>query len=350
MDETTISRLNEIVPALRALRVSVERSLQTGIAAGTGRLAARSYAQLQAAAASALPDDFYIGSLALELADNFTDEVIAAQVQFVASQLLLYLEDKLKATRSGRPGRRFDVDELRSIGRDFQDQIINMTRTTLRRALNDMDIDIDVQIPVPPVPPVPPRPGASYRDANLANGDFSGQRFDAASFRDANAEGANFSGASLIGADMKRVNMEQAVFDGATLEGANGYEGNFERASFNEVRATGINLKHANLGDASFRKAHLEGANFVDANLSSADFTEAHAVGVNFRNANLDGATFTDARLSGANFRDANLDNAVMDGATLSGAVMPDGAIYIQGMDLSRYGIVRDHDDSAQDR
>jgi hypothetical protein len=34
----------------------------------------------------------------------------------------------------------------------------------------------------------------------------------------------------------------------------------------------------------------------------------------------------------------------------MSGAVMPDGAIYIHGMDLSRYGIVRDRDDSQQDR
>jgi uncharacterized protein YjbI with pentapeptide repeats len=355
MDEATQAKLTSLLAALSALQKSTERALVQGLAGGTGRLAARTYQSLQRKIAELLPDDFYIAeALTLDLNDGMTDEQIAAQVQFAATQLIGYLETMVKTPRP----RKGDFEDLRSAARDIQDQVVNVTRTTLRRALNDLDIDLDIRIPRPPIPPVPPappgvvRPGANLRDANLAGANLSGSDFTGANLRDANAEGANLSGASLMGVDAKRINMAGGNLSGATLEGANFYEANLEGANFTEARADGALFKHANLDHANFRAASVEGGNFVDTNVSGSDFTGANLVGANFRSAILDQVTFRGARLSGVNFRDANLDGADMTGAKLSGAIMPDGAIYINGMDLSRYGVIvtGDADDAPRKR
>jgi hypothetical protein len=48
------------------------------------------------------------------------------------------------------------MEELRSMGRDIQEQILSVTRNTLKRAM--ANIDITVQRATPPEPPQPPEP------------------------------------------------------------------------------------------------------------------------------------------------------------------------------------------------
>jgi hypothetical protein len=59
----------------------------------------------------------------------------------------------------------------------------------------------------------------------------------------------------------------------------------------------------------------------------------------NFTGANLERAPFNGANLNRANLRNAKLQGAKMVGVQLNGAVLPDGAIWQRGEDLSRFGV-----------
>lgn len=331
MDETSAAQLRQYLTALRALQQSVDRTLMQGVYDGAGAMAIKSYQGLHGRIAELMPDDFYVANvLALEVAADADERAVLAQVQFAVTQLVLYLEGRMReaAPLPPRPPMAPEPPDFRMLGRDLSDQIINMTRTTLKRAISGIDVDVQI--------------GRDFSDRNLAGQDFSDQNLKGCDFEDAVLTGANLSNANLSGS-----NLCDALFDDAILIGANLNGANMKDASFAGANLEGASLRGGNAKDASFEGAlltgaFLDGANLHDANLENAHLNGAVFNGANLRDANFKGADLSGASLIHADLRDANLENASLHGASLVGAslrdaTMPDGRRYERGMDLSRF-------------
>lgn len=279
MDEQAYQKIQQYQQALKALQRSVEHSMQNDTYEGTGRMAVKSYQGIQRKVAELLPEDFYVtDTLSLEVNSDVKERHMLSQVQLAASQMMIYLEGQLRDFRASSGVAPADFGELkhwgRSFGRDLQEQIINMTKATIERAVRN--VDIDVQGP------------DSMRGANMEGAQLEGANFSGRNLRDANLTGAKLNNANFSGANLA----------GANLEGADATEANF----------SGANLKDT----------HLEGVIFINANLT----------GANLKNANLEGADLTEAKIAGANFKDANL----------KGATMPRGEEFHNEGDLIQYG------------
>ncbi len=239
----------------------------------------KSYQGIQRKVAELFPEDFYItDTLALESDGEAQERHMLSQVQLAASQMIIYLEGLLREyrmTSGATPGDWGDIRDLgRSFGRDLQEQILNLTRTTIRRAVEG--IDIDVQGPD-----------------------------------------------SLRGADMEGAHLESANFSGRNMKDANLKGADLRNANF-----TGAQLASTNLEDANAENSNFAGANLKDANLQNVSFVNANLMGVNFKNANLEKANLTGAKIMGANFRDASL----------KGATLPQGQEFHNEGDLFAYG------------
>jgi Pentapeptide repeats (9 copies)/Pentapeptide repeats (8 copies) len=289
VDEAMYQKIQQYVQALKALQRSVERAVQEGTYEGTGKMAVKGYQGIQRKVAEILPEDFYVtDTLALEVNGEVQERHLLSQVQLAASQMIIYLDGVLREYRAASGVAPADWGDLRTWGRDFgrdlQQQIINMTRATIERAVRN--VDIDVQGP------------DSMRGADMEG---------------AHLEGANFSGRNLRDVNLKGADLRHANFSGANLGGANLEDTNAEGTNF-----SGANLKDASLGDANFTNANLTGANFKGASL---------------KNANLTGAT-----ISGANFKDAEL----------KGATMPQGQEYRNEGDLFQYGASARHSSTGR--
>jgi hypothetical protein len=153
MDENTSKSLNQLVLALKSLSKSVEKSLYHGRHQGVGDMVAKSYRSLHARAVELLPDDFYVRDvLVLEPSPETSDKEKLSQAHLQVSQLTDYLESLLKAER--RVDFSAEVGDWKEFGRDLSEQIISMTRTTLKRAISNIDVGTN-----PPPPPTPPPPG-----------------------------------------------------------------------------------------------------------------------------------------------------------------------------------------------
>lgn len=279
MDEQTYQKLQQYQQALKALQHSLERSIHSETYEGTGKMVIKSYQGIQRKVAEVLPEDFYVtDTLALEVEGETQERHLLSQVQLAATQMMIYLDGLLREYRASSGVVSGDWGELknwgRSFGRDLQEQIINMTRATLERAVRN--VDIDVQGP-------DSMRGADMEGANLEGANFSGRNLRDANLKGANLKGGNFSGANLADANLEQADAEDANFSGANLKDAN-----------------------------------LEGANFVNTNLT----------GANLKNANLEGADLRDAKISGANFKDASL----------KGATLPRGEEFHNEGDLIQYG------------
>jgi hypothetical protein len=154
MDENVTEQVRALIPALKALQDSVKHAAYNNVAVGgVVKMAVKSYTRLHGKIAELLPDDDYITDvLVLDINDNDKDEAKVAQLELATNQLIVYLRAKVHDDRS-----IVDKNEIKQLGRELQDQVMNFTRTTLRRALSSID-EMPVP-PVPPTPPVPPRPG-----------------------------------------------------------------------------------------------------------------------------------------------------------------------------------------------
>lgn len=280
MDEMVYQKLQQYHQALKALQRSVANSLQEGTYEGTGRMAVKSYQGIQRKVAELYPEDFYISdTLALETSNGDVKERhMLGQVQLASSQMIIYLDGLMREYRSTTGAGPNDFGDLkawgRDFGRDFQEQIIKMTKTTLRRALEN--VEVDVQGP-------DSMAGANMENAQLENVNFSGRNLKGAVMINASLKNANFSGANLAG----------AVMEGTDATGAN-----------------------------------FSGANLKDCVLINANLTNANLTGTNLKNAVLEGANLTGARIAGANFKDA----------VLQGATLPHGEEFHHEAELMQYG------------
>lgn len=173
MDENTVKSLTQLSLAFKSLLKSVEKSLMTGMYAGMGDLSVRGYRALHAKAVEVLPEDYFVREvLGLELPETADDQQKLAAVSLQAGQMVNYLEGLQRAEQKAAYAP--DMDELRNLGRDLQDQILSVTRSTLRRAMHNIDINIarpDAP-PVPPVPPIPPEPPKAKRKIEMADDDL----------------------------------------------------------------------------------------------------------------------------------------------------------------------------------
>lgn len=162
MDDTQIKQVEQVLMAARALAKSAEKTFHSGMIKGTGDLAVRSYQQLHARLAALLPDDdFVTEGLRLDAAASGADvgdEEKYGQVMLLLGQMTDYVDGLLKPARTVTYAIGTELPDLKGLGRELQDQIINLTRQTLRRAISGLDIGVPPEPPVPPVPPVAPTP------------------------------------------------------------------------------------------------------------------------------------------------------------------------------------------------
>lgn len=284
--------------ALRALSRSVERSLTQGMIDGTGELAMRGYAGLHAKIAEMLPDDFYVTeSLKLESKDG-DDRKLLAQVQMATNQLVIYLEGMLR--ESGEGGRRGwhgapweqfipqpppapgappippnppNPPDWRGLGRELQEQIMGLTRSTLRRAFANIDWDVT---------PI---------------------------------RGADMQGEDLTGRDFRHGRLVSANLAGVIASGV----------TFEEAGLVNVNLTDAALTDTNFRGARLENCKLVNANLENADLEGAVFVNCDFSKANMKGARLDRARFVNPTFTDA----VMPDGSAFEDNLRKFGAVIV---------------------
>lgn len=138
MNETTLNELQKLMQAVKALSKTVERAVMTRTFDGAGAMMVKSYRSLQRKATEILPDDFFLReSLDLELPDNATDEQMAGQVRLGISQMQVYLDEVIRAER---PFIGMDtIEDIGSLGKQIQEQVLSMTKTTLKRAMSNID-------------------------------------------------------------------------------------------------------------------------------------------------------------------------------------------------------------------
>src|SRR5262249_55953577 len=136
MDDTTIAALDGLIRALKAFSKSIERGLHTGLYEGTGNTILKQYRALQAKAVQILPDDFYVQEVFTpEVPEDADDEQKNVQVRLVVDQLEDYLRSLLKNEADQRTQAGSDEDRLAGTSRELQEQILDITRKTLKRAL-----------------------------------------------------------------------------------------------------------------------------------------------------------------------------------------------------------------------
>ncbi|NWF69736.1 MAG: hypothetical protein HXY40_11690 [Chloroflexi bacterium] len=160
MDDTTRTALTPLLMALKSLGKAVEKSVLTGTYEGTGDMIARQYHNLHTKIAQLLPDDYYVAEvLKLDQPAGGHESQKIAQVNLAVGQLVGYLENLLKG---GGGAVISDVEDIKEMGRELQQQILSVTRKALKRALANIDIDVDVKntpdAPTPPDAPDAPKP------------------------------------------------------------------------------------------------------------------------------------------------------------------------------------------------
>lgn len=196
MDEMNQEAAKQM-PMLRALQKSIEHSINMGIFSGVGSTAVKSYRGLHGKIAEAMSEDPYITeTLAYDLDDDTKDEQKLATVQMLLNQLVAYLEMQLHGDQE--PERPFEFRKRKrgfeDIGRDLQGQLLNVTRSALRKAVISVD-----------------------RGEDLTGQDLSGADLRGVDMSDSNFSGANLQGAILEYANLSDCNLRGANFSGANL-------------------------------------------------------------------------------------------------------------------------------------
>jgi uncharacterized protein YjbI with pentapeptide repeats len=371
MDEQLTNQLRRLLPALESLARSTRDALASGTYQGTAEMAARSYRSLHTKIAALLPDDPYItDALALDIPDAASDREKIAAVQLAVTQLTEYLKGQMRGAPSSGTGWSAEIEQLKDVTRSLSDRILAQTRESLRRAMADIDIEINLDDEERRK-----RGGKVKRrvtlsdEEDLVGADFSGQDLTGRRFNDQDLSGANFSGAvlrdaefndcemssaNLSAANLERANLEDANLEHANLSGAalrdanlgdavlvdaNLSGANLERANLEDADLSGVNFSGANLRDANLENAQMAGATLDAANLEQANLRSAQLSGARLRAANLRNTSLRDANLTDTDLRDANLRGTNLRDADLSGAVLPDGSSYHPGTDLYRFGV-----------
>lgn len=274
---------------------------------GTGELALRGYVGLHKKIAELLPEDFYVTeSLKLESTGG-DDKKLLAQVQMASSQLVIYVEGMLRDAGESGAGRRGgwhnapwdqfvppmgepphppgaprppqppmppNPPDWRGLGRELQEQIMGLTRSTLRRAFANIDWDMSTT-----------------------------------------TQGVDMHGEDLTGRDFRSGRLVNANLSGVVAGGV----------TFEESGLINVNFTDATLTDTNFQRARLENCKFINVNLENASLEGTVLVGCDFSKANLRGA-----RLEGARFVNPVFTEAIMpDGTEFVGDLRAYGGVVV---------------------
>lgn len=163
MDENIRTELTQLLLAVKSLGKAAEKSVFNNTYDGIGDMVVKNYRDLHARVSQVLPDDYYVTEvLKLDIATDANDKQKVAQVNLAIGQLTNYVENTLKSDPVTFTG---DIEDIKSMGRELQQQILSVTRSALRRALSNIDIEVDIRDtpepttpPEPPTPPTPPTP------------------------------------------------------------------------------------------------------------------------------------------------------------------------------------------------
>lgn len=168
--------------------------------------------------------------------------------------------------------------------------------------------------------------GASFREADLTNSNFT----------NAILNNTNFTGANVTYASWKNTKLDNIQAEGTCLTDAKirklvsigGENDNFDyfdlqKFNFQGINLTNIsfiktnlrlsNLKEATLLNAKLQETLLEQADISRANLSGAELIKAQIVGTNFSGVNLKGANLKESIAIKANFEEANLTGVCIE-------------------------------------
>lgn len=165
-EEMNSAELNQVLMAFKALSKNVEKQLHIGIYEGTGDISVRSYQALHRKIKELLPDDFYITEVLTYEPVEGNDRQKLGAINILCGQMTDYLKELLRNHPSGDGGSfafRGDADELKGLGRELQDQILSLTKNSIRRAISNIDIQVNSSregrdVPQPPQPPQAPQP------------------------------------------------------------------------------------------------------------------------------------------------------------------------------------------------
>jgi hypothetical protein len=146
MEESTFKQLSQLVMALKSLARTVERGYHAGMFDSVGDHLVKTYRGLHKRVAELVPDDYYVTELLiLELSEKSNDEQKMVQVRLFSDQLLEYLQSLLRAEEH----QNVLSDNIpKGLGRELQDEILQMTKKIIRRAVSHIEIDVNEgQIP-----------------------------------------------------------------------------------------------------------------------------------------------------------------------------------------------------------
>ena len=138
MDENTLQEISRLREALKGLTIAADKSLHIREYSGASALHIKNYRRLYARALELLPDDAILPAYALD--DDIAEpNDQLAQVQLLSEQMNLYLRGLLR----GWSPVGGDIDDLRNMGGELRDQIITMTKRSLRHALSHVDFGME---------------------------------------------------------------------------------------------------------------------------------------------------------------------------------------------------------------
>lgn len=140
-EEQTLSDVQRLRAALRSMSKILNKTIMTGTYETVGDLMVKNYHSLHAKAVELFPEDFFIPSLALDPGPALDDRQKLLQVQVMCEQLSHYLDGLARGDSRAMPD--FDFDDMRNLGANLRDQIVKMTKVTLKTALSNIDFDME---------------------------------------------------------------------------------------------------------------------------------------------------------------------------------------------------------------
>jgi hypothetical protein len=203
--DVDVTALKKLLTALESLIASTRDALASNQYEGTGAMIFRGYERHVERARQLLPDDDQLEDIIESEFDRDDERTFITQVQFALQQLHNYL---LAFARQAQRARMSDdVGELRNLGKQMGDHIMNITKNALSRAMSGLNVDIDLDFD---------DEHEWDEDKNFAGANMKGKHYDDEDFTEANLMGAelaqaHFNNCDFTEADLTGADLRQAV-------------------------------------------------------------------------------------------------------------------------------------------
>jgi hypothetical protein len=129
-EDEKLRSLIRFIPAARALRDQLEKSIHLEIYAGTGDTAVKSLHGLQASIAE-ISKDSYVANLSVEVKKDATDKEKVSLALLVATQLCSYLEGQtgligLGGQKSAQYAPNININNIRGLNPEQLNKLVDM--------------------------------------------------------------------------------------------------------------------------------------------------------------------------------------------------------------------------------